>query len=77
MKLQRLAARKSMTKWLIKSHDSEGRVKSTNKLFDEIAPGMLAVTAVTQESSEPAQDAVTVPRWQFLSLCNSRTVYNI
>jgi large subunit ribosomal protein L17 len=35
----RLAARKSMTKWLIKSHDSEGRVVNpTNKLFDEIAP---------------------------------------
>ena len=35
----RLAARKSMTKWLIKSHDSGGRVVNpTNKLFDEIAP---------------------------------------
>ncbi len=35
----RLAARKAMTKWLIKSHDSEGYViNPTNKLFDEIAP---------------------------------------
>ena len=35
----RLAARKAMMKWLIKSHDSEGYVVNpTNKLFDEIAP---------------------------------------
>ena len=35
----RLAARKVMMKWLIKSHDSEGYVVNpTNKLFDEIAP---------------------------------------
>ena len=35
----RLAARKAMMKWLIKSHDSEGCVVNpTNKLFDEIAP---------------------------------------
>ncbi|MCR4689688.1 MAG: 50S ribosomal protein L17 [Saccharofermentans sp.] len=34
----RLAARKEMTKWLIKSHDSEGRViNPTNKMFDEYA----------------------------------------
>ena len=35
----RLAARKAMMKWLIKSHDSEGYVVNpTNKLFDDIAP---------------------------------------
>jgi len=35
----RLAARKAMMKWLIKSHDEEGHViNPTNKLFDEIAP---------------------------------------
>ena len=35
----RLAARKNMTKWLMKSHDAEGNaVNPVNKLFDEIAP---------------------------------------
>lgn len=35
----RLAARKKMAYWLIKSHDSEGNVVNpVNKMFDEIAP---------------------------------------
>lgn len=35
----RLAARKRMTYWLMKSHDAEGNtINPTNKLFDEIAP---------------------------------------
>ena len=35
----RLAARKRMTYWLMKSHDSEGKaVNPVNKMFDEIAP---------------------------------------
>ncbi len=35
----RLAARKNMTKWLMKSHDAEGNtINPVNKLFDEIAP---------------------------------------
>lgn len=35
----RLAARKNMAKWLMKSHDAEGNtVNPVNKLFDEIAP---------------------------------------
>ena len=35
----RLAARKRMAYWLLKSHDSEGNViNPVNKMFDEIAP---------------------------------------
>ena len=35
----RLAARKDMTYWLLKSHDEEGNVVNpVNKMFDEIAP---------------------------------------
>ncbi|SEV96641.1 LSU ribosomal protein L17P [Ruminococcaceae bacterium KH2T8] len=35
----RLAARKRMSYWLLKSHDSEGNViNPVNKMFDEIAP---------------------------------------
>ena len=35
----RLAARKRMAYWLLKSHDSEGNVVNpVNKMFDEIAP---------------------------------------
>ena len=35
----RLAARKNMTYWLMKSHDSEGNtINPVNKMFDEIAP---------------------------------------
>ena len=35
----RLAARKRMTYWLMKSHDAEGNaVNPVNKMFDEIAP---------------------------------------
>lgn len=35
----RLAARKRMAYWLLKSHDSEGNtINPVNKMFDEIAP---------------------------------------
>ena len=35
----RLAARKRMTYWLMKSHDAEGNaINPVNKMFDEIAP---------------------------------------
>ncbi|MCR5047641.1 MAG: bL17 family ribosomal protein, partial [Saccharofermentans sp.] len=35
----RLAARKQMTYWLMKSHDAEGNtINPVNKMFDEIAP---------------------------------------
>lgn len=38
-KPSRLAARKQMSYWLMKSHDSEGNaVNPVNKMFDEIAP---------------------------------------
>ena len=61
----RLAARKQMTYWLMKSHDSEGNtINPVNKLLTRLLPSMRADRAATQELSDSVLDVVTALRWQ-------------